>query len=125
MAFLDSERTALRRHCGYPAQGSQAGGFSSWRYYQAFGLLEYRLQWLSPDEEAVARSYLATLATLEAAVPGASATLDTQSAAVWQRNPDELRERTRLFDDWRRRLCGFLGIPPGPALGEPGLRMVV
>ena len=23
----------------------------------------------------------------------------------------------KLFNDWRRRLCGFLGIPPGPELG--------
>ena len=39
--------------------------------------------------------------------------------------PDELRDRTRLFDDWRRRLCGFFGVPPGPALTDSGIALVV
>jgi hypothetical protein len=101
------------------------GGFSNWRFYQAYGLLEYRLQRLSDAEAAVARTYLATLATLECAVTDASASLDTDSAAAWTRNAREIAERTRLFDDWRRRLCGFLGIPPGPALGSGGVAQVV
>lgn len=125
MAFLDAELTDLRRHMGYPAYGLGNGGFSNWRFYQAYGLLEYRLQRLSGAEEAVARTYLATLATLEAAITDASATLDTDSAAAWTRNAREVAERTRLFDDWRRRLCGFFGVPPGPSLGDGGYRLVV
>ncbi len=125
MSFSDPERTDLRRHCGYPAYGLGNGGFSNWRFYQAYGLLEYRLQRLSGAEETVARTYLATLATLERAVTDAGATLDTDSAAAWTRNAREVAERTRLFDDWRRRLCGFLGIPVGPALGDGGTRLVV
>ncbi len=125
MAFTEAERTDLRRHCGYPAYGIGAQGFQGWRFYQTYGMLEFRLQHLSGSEEAVARSYLATLAALEAAIPATGATLDTAQAAVWRRNENELAERLRMFDDWRRRLCGFLGVPPGPALGEAGLRMVV
>lgn len=123
--FTDSERTDLRRHAGYPAYGLGNGGFSNWRFYQAYGLLEYRLQRLSGAEEQVARTYLQTLATLELAITEASATLDTDSAAAWVRNAREVSDRTRLFDDWRRRLCGFLGIPPGPALGDGGTRLVI
>lgn len=125
MAFSDSELTDLRRHCGYPAYGLGNGGFSNWRFYQAYGMLEYRMQRLSGSEEAVARTYLSTLATLEIAITDASATLDTDSAVAWVRNAREVAERTRLFDDWRRRLTGFLGVPAGPALGDPGVRMVV
>ena len=125
MPFADSEKTDIRRHCGYPVVGTGADGFQNWRFYQAYGLLEYRLLRLSDAEEVVARSYLATLATLEIAIPAASATLDTAEAAVWRRNERELAERTRLFDDWRRRLCGFFGVPPGPALGDGGLCLVV
>ncbi len=125
MSFTDSELTDLRRHTGYPAYGIGNGGFSNWRFYQAYGMLEYRLQRLSAAEEAVARTYISTLAQLEQAVSAVSATLDTDSAAAWVRNARELAERTRLFDDWRRRLCGFLGVPPGPSLGDGGLRMVV
>jgi hypothetical protein len=125
MVFLDNELTDLRRHMGYPAYGLANGGFSNWRFYQAYGLLEYRMQRLSSAEEAVARTYLTTLATLEAAITNASATLDTDSAAAWVRNAREVADRTRLFDDWRRRLCGFFGVPPGPSLGDGGTRLVV
>jgi hypothetical protein len=62
---------------------------------------------------------------LEFAVPRAGDNLDTDQASVWTRNRDELRDRSRLFDDWRRRLCGFLGIPAGPALTDGGLTVIV
>jgi hypothetical protein len=125
MAFTDSEKTDIRRFCGYPAYGSTPQGFNGWRFFQAYGTLEYRMQYLSAAEEAVVRTQLATLRTLESAIPNAATTLDTEQAAVWTRNPDEMAERTRLFDDWRRRLCGFLGLPPGPALADAGIRLVV
>ena len=127
MAFSASERTDIRRHCGYPAYGVGASGFNGWRFFQAFGLLEYRIQNLAAAEEAVVRGYLTQLASLEADIPAAGARLDTEQASVWTRNPHETGDRAALFDDWRRRLCGFLGVPAGPALGERGnsIAMVV
>lgn len=125
MAFSDVERTDIRRHCGYPAYGSGAEGFQGWRFHQAYGLLEFRMMRMSGAEEAVTRQYLATLATLEQAVPESAAMMDTEQAAVWKRNPRELRERTALFDDWRRRMCGFFGVPPGPALSGRSSVLVV
>ena len=125
MAFTDAERTDIRRHCGYPAYGVGASGFQGWRFFQAYGLLEYRLTNLSPSEEAVARGYLGQLAALESAIPATGTRLDTAEAAVWTRNADELRERTALFDDWRRRFCAFLGVPAGPALGDRGFEVIV
>ena len=80
---------------------------------------------LTGSEETVVRQYLTTLGQLELAIPAAATTLDTDRAAVWTRNANELRERTALFDDWRRRLCAFLGLPPGPGLGDGGLALVV
>ncbi len=123
--FLDSEKTDIRRFCGYPAYGGDVAGNMGWRFYQAYGAMEYRLNNLAPAEETVVRNYLATLLVLEAAIPGAGANLDTDQAAVWTRNRDEPRDRARLLDDWRRRLCGFLGLPPGPDLGNAGLSLVV
>lgn len=123
--FSDAERTDIRRYCGYPAYGAGASGFQGWRFFQAYGLLEYRLSNLAPAEEAVARGYLAQLAPLELEIPATGSRLDTAEAAVWTRNPQELRDRTRLFDDWRRRLCGFLGVPPGPGLGDGQIAVVV
>jgi len=123
--FSDGQKADVRRFCGYPAYGAGAVGFNSWRFFQAYGTLEYRLNNLAPAEIAVTLQYVATLATLEAAVPPTSDNLDTESAAAWTHNPNELRDRTALFDSWRRRLCGFLGVPPGPALADAGITLVV
>jgi hypothetical protein len=124
--FTDAEKTDIRRYCGYPAYGAGASGFQSWRFFQAYGTLEYRLNNLSSGEEAVIRgTYLVPLAQLETAIPGAGANLDTDAAAVWTHNKNEVGDRSALFDDWRRRLCGFLGLPAGPALAQAGVRFVV
>ncbi|MGH3669091.1 MAG: hypothetical protein ACRDSH_00425 [Pseudonocardiaceae bacterium] len=88
-------------------------------------MLEFRINNLSSAEETVVRRYLAQLVTLEFAVPRAGYGLDTDQASVWTRNRTEPRDRAQLFDDWRRRLCGFLGVPPGPALSDGGIALVV
>lgn len=123
--FVDSEKTDIRRFCGYPAYGAGAAGFQGWRFFQAYGLLEYRLNNLASAEEQVIRSYLSTLSALETAVPQAGGNLDTDQASIWRHNTDEVRDRQNLLDDWRRRLCGFLGVPPGPALMGSGITLVV
>ena len=125
MTFSDSEKTDIRRFCGYPAYGASDAGFQNWRFYQIYGLLEFRMNNLSDADAAIVRRYLGTLTLLELAVPRAGDNLDTDQASVWTRNRDEPRDRSRLFDDWRRRLCGFLGVPPGPALANSGLTLVV
>ena len=80
---------------------------------------------LDPTEVTVVQTYLGTLRGLETAVPGAGQNLDTDKAAVWTHNRDEVADRLSLLDTWRRRLCGFLGVPLGPALGDGGVRLVV
>lgn len=115
MALTDVERTELRRHCGYPV--SAAGS--------AAALLDQRADAMTPAEHVVLRRYLATIVALEAAVPKASDSLDTEQAAVWTRNQNEVRDRLVLLDEWRRRLCGFLGVRPGPALAPSGTRIVI
>jgi hypothetical protein len=125
MAFIEAERTDIRRYCGYPVYGGGDAGFQGWRFFQVYGLMEWRLSHLTGSEEAVVRQYLTTLGQLELAVPAAAANLDTDRAAVWTRNANEVRERAALFDDWRRRLCAFLGVPAGPGLGDGGLVLVV
>ncbi len=125
MAFTDAEKTDIRRFCGYPAYGAAPAGLQNWRFYQAYGLLEFRMNNLSDAEMAIVRRYLGTLTILELAVPRAGDNLDTDEAAVWTRNRDEPRDRAKLFDDWRRRLCGFFGIPAGPALSDAGISLVV
>jgi hypothetical protein len=125
MSFTDSEKTDIRRFCGYPAYGAADANMQSWRFLQVYGLLEFRMNNLSNSEIAIVRRYLGTLTILELAVPRTGENLDTDQASVWTRNRDELRDRYRLFDDWRRRLCGFFGVPPGPALVDGGIVLVV
>lgn len=124
-SFSDSQKTDIRRFCGYPAYGASAAGFDSWRFFQAYGTLEYRMNNLSPAEIAVTLQYLTTLNMLESAIPPTSDNLDTESAAAWTHNANETRDRTNLFDSWRRRLCGFLGVPAGPALADAGITLIV
>lgn len=125
MAFSTAERVDIRRFCGYPAYGGTPSSFQSYRFFQAYGTLEYRISNLLTEEETVVRSYLASCTTLEAAIVATSANLDTDAAAVWTHNKNEHRDRERLFASWRRKLCGFLGVPPGPELGEPGISIIV
>ena len=88
--------------------------------------LEYKLQNIDTDEaNVVVNTYLANLTTLETAIPAASANLDTDAAAVWTHNKNEQRDRERLFDGWRMRLCQFLGVPPGPNFGAASGALVV
>ena len=125
MTLTDAQKTDARRFCGYPAYGAAPTGFDNWRFYQVFGLLEFRLNNLSDSETAILLRYLGTLTVMEIAIPRSADNLDTDTAAVWTRNRDEPRDRMRLFDEWRRRLCGFLGIPPGPLLIDYGITLVV
>jgi hypothetical protein len=115
----------IRRFCGYPAYGAAPTGLQSWRYFQAYGSLEFRIAHLSDSEMTVCRRYVATLTTLEMAVPAASENLDTDQASMWTRNKDELADRMQLFDEWRRRFCGFLGVPVGPELPGGTVTLVV
>lgn len=121
----DAEKVEIRRFCGYPAYGAAPTGMQSWRFFQVYGLLEFRLTNLSDAEIHVVRRYLASLAPLEQAVPATSDSLDTDEASMWTRNKDEVADRLRLFDAWRRRLCGFLGVPLGPALGTGSATLIV
>jgi hypothetical protein len=118
--FTDAQLVDIRRFCGYPAYGSGAVvNPLPWvmKYYQ---VLEYKLQNLDAAEGAVVvNTYLTPLYVLETAITGAGANLDTDQAAVWTHNKNEVRDRDALFANWRRKLCAFLGVPPGPEFIGP------
>lgn len=124
--FTSAQLVEVRRHCGYPAYGDGAVVFPAPWIMRQYLALEYRMLHMSADEGAVVvNTYLANLTTLETAIPGTSANLDTDQAAVWKHNANEMRDRNALFDSWRRRLCNFLGVPPGPNFGGPSNSLVV
>ena len=119
--FTDAEKVQIRRHCGFQAFGAVATQAFGYRYTTHYGTLEYRINNYTADEEDVIRTvYLANLAPLESALFGSSANLDTDQAAVWIHNKREVADRTALFNQVRRQLCDFIGIPPGPGLATGG-----
>lgn len=124
MALTAAQMSDVRRFAGYPLLGDTvaddsrdfAYGFVSPGVWQT---LQHRLTNLRPEEEATLTTvYLPNLTLLEQDIVGARANLDTDVAAVWKHNANEVADRTKLFDGWRRRMCAFIGIAPGPALGE-------
>ena len=124
--FTDAQLVDIRRFCGYPVYGSGAVVFPAPWTMKQYMALEYKLQNINTDEaNVVINTYLANLNTLETAIPAASANLDTDAAAVWTHNKNEQRDRERLFDGWRMRLCQFLGVPPGPNFGAATGALVV
>lgn len=123
--FTDAEKADLRRFMGFPAYGAGASGFQGWRFYQAYGLLEYRLNNLASAEFQVAREYLAQLYTLESGVWAAAANLDTDQAAVWKRNRSEVADRRSLYRMTRLELCAIFGVPAGPGLSGAAFDVVI
>ena len=113
--FTSAQLVDIRRFCGYPALGDGNVVFPFPWIMRQYLALEYRLQHMSATEGAVvANTYLANLYTLESAIPALGANLDTASAGPWVHNANEQRDRDRLFSSWRKKLCDFLGVPPGP-----------
>jgi len=127
MALTAQEKTDVRRYCGFPLFGGQPVQAFGHRFYQWYGTLEFRMNNMQDSEETVVRSYLTNLSALEAAVPTASANLDTDQAAVWTHNKREVADRMALYATWRIELCRFFGVPPGPGLrgAGPNMELVV
>jgi len=124
--FTDAQLVDVRRFCGYPAYGDGDVVFPYPWIMRQYLALEYRLQHISANEGlVVVNTYLTNLYALETAIPGTSANLDTDVAAVWTHNKNEQLDRDRLFDSWRMRLCNFLGVPKGPNFGGCSNALVV
>ena len=124
--LTDAEKADVRRLCGYPTYGAGQAGFQSWRYFQSYGLLEFRMNNLAPAELQNVRYRLAALYPVEAGLDAAYDNLDTDQAAVWHHNKNETRDRKNHFNVIRRTLCEAVGVPPGPNLsGDGTIRLVV
>lgn len=133
MALTDDEKAAVRGYMGYATIGT--GSLSAARE-MAFSDVTYfgvSLDGSSQDpgggilsnlssyaETRVRTFFLPALRLREQDIQDAASNLDTDRAAVWVRNKDEMAERRQAFDHLRRDLCGFLGFPPGSALASSG-----
>lgn len=114
--FNESQLVDVLRYCGFPTYS-----YFGWVFEEDYATLTLRLQNMSADEAAVIiTNYLVQLPLMEAAIDGSSANLDTDVAAVWTHNKDEVQDRTMLYNQKRRQLCAFIGVRPGPGLREGG-----
>ena len=115
--FTDAQKVDIRRFCGFESYGTGTVVFPFPWIERRYLALEYRMNSTTPDEANVLMTIiLPNLYTLELAVPSASANLATDSAGPWVHNKHEVKDRVALLQWWRRYLCSFLGIPPGPGL---------
>lgn len=127
--LTDQQVSDVRRYLGYPMLGDTTADSSrdfayGWVSPGTWQTLQHRLDSLRPEEEVTVLNYLDKISVLEEAVTDSSENLDTDQAAVWYHNKNEVSDRMKLFRLWRRELCGFIGIHPGPALGPSGTRIV-
>lgn len=125
MALTDEQKANCRRWCGYAQVGANhptsAGRdfVYGWVLPGVHETLTSLLDNMTPENEAILiNTYLTPLASLETGILGAADNLDTSAAAVWTRNANEVGDRTSLFRQWRREMCAFLGIAPGPSLQQ-------
>jgi hypothetical protein len=123
--LTDVERINVRRYCGYAMFGNGNSGEQGYRFFQAYGFLEFRMTNATDDELTQIRQYLTYLATLEAAIPALIGQLAIDGAAALKTNPSAVRDSVNLYNWQRRELCNFMGVPAGSGLGTGGTRMVV
>lgn len=120
--LTDAQKADTRRYAGYPMLADTTADDSRDFAYGfvspgVWATLEHRLNNMRAEEESILiNTYLANLNTLETQIPASGADLDTKTAAVWERNENQVADRAALFDDWRRRMCYFIGVAPGPSL---------
>ena len=122
MALTDAQMTDVRYYMGHQAVGTimpitENQDLVYCRFGMVIMSLYKRLTSLSSTEETrLISKFLTPLALREAEIQTASDNLDTDVAAVWTRNKNEVADRVRQFNRLRLELCNFLGCEPGPGL---------
>ena len=114
MAFSPADLSDARRFCGYPVEGAVTAQGLDVQGNSA--TLDVVLTGLGSTDVATTQAMLVGLRQLDADMQAMRGPMGTASAAVWKRNPAEAAERAALYMGQRRKLCAFLGVPPGPGV---------
>ncbi len=122
----DDTKVDIRRMCGYGSYGFGATGFFEMGWFLPnYQVLELRMNSLTASEfSRVSNLYLANLLQIEQDIFNTRLTVNIDTAAIYKRNLNEGRERHAEFDWWRRQLCKFFGIMPGPELSGAGMNNI-
>lgn len=126
--LTDLQLSDVRRFAGYPMRGDvplSSDNDLAWGQVApiVWQTLTHRLTTLRPEEETRVVTFLSTLSGLETDVLSSTENLDTDQAAVWVHNKNEVADRMKLYRMWRRELCAFIGVEPGPSLGTGGITL--
>jgi hypothetical protein len=104
--LTDAQIADVRRYCGYPTTAVTVRGSDA---------MDIALANITAAQiNIVTMVYLNPLRTSETALLAMQSNLDTDRAAVWVHNKQELADRQAQFYDACYRLASFLGVPPGP-----------
>lgn len=124
--LTDAQKLDVRRWMGYPSLSDGELDMVRWNPYSRTSMsLTERLENLTSTEEvSLTDAYLTPLAAMETALINVGDNLDTLVAGPWTANPQEMAQRSALFNKWRRDMCTFLGFQPGPGLGSGGITLV-
>jgi hypothetical protein len=126
--LTEQQKVDVRRHCGFGVFGNNVGAAPptfGYRFYTQYLILEYRLNNLADEEyDTLINKYINNCNSLELDIPTASSNLDTDRAAVWYHNKNEVRDRFDLYKLWCRRMMDYLQVE-GNATLMNGLRIVV
>ena len=124
-----AQKDDVRRHCGFPVFGLGVGTTPptfGYRYNTWYLILEYRMNNLGQNQaDLLINNYIANCNKLEQAILGASSNLDTDKAAVWTHNKNEVSDRFKLYKLWCDRTIEFLGLQTPSKLLALGLRITV
>lgn len=129
MALTDAQKDQVRRHVGYPVFGngiSASPPSFGYRYYQWYLTLEYRMNNLSANQEDLLNNtYVSNCTSAFNAIQDARDNLDTDRAAVWYHNKNEVRDRLDFYKVNCHLLAEYLGAPVWNAASSGTISMVV
>ena len=115
--FDTTELIELRTFTGYPQP------IGDMPLSDAQSVMEAKLQSMGSDyADAVRSSFLEPLRAHQKALLDSHKKMSYASVdGAYERNSNELLDRTTLIDSLRRGLCQFIGVPAGPGLSSgPG-----
>ena len=140
MPLTEGQKADVRRHLGYGPLGNPAivgATFISYRFFTIHGLLEFRLQALSVDEEKILvgpgvfpkltdqntgtlyEGYVNICNFLESQIAESTDNLDTEKAGDWTASKKEINNRQKLYHFWTKKMSQFMYVPLSPtAFGE-------
>lgn len=112
--FTEAQLVDVIRFCGFPSYS-----FFGWVFEEDYATLTLRLENMSAAEAAVIiNTFLPAISSLESDVVGSADNLDTDQAAVWYHNKNEVSDRNNLYYLKRRELCAYIGVEPGRGLRQ-------